>query len=246
MGEARSIGVTAFDLFGILLPGALLVLAGRIILTPSIGPLPITLDHVGIPSWLAIGLVCYIAGHLVQLLARITDRLTSLIWPWGEIFRMSVGTAGQPETASALALIRQRLAERTGLSLESLSDVVLSNLTDEFLEQYGNAATLANYRSREVYYRGISAAMVLLAIAFATLSWRGVPAIAAPATLPVSIVNGALGVLGLLVAIAAGNAHRRQRRRRMRHSLLGYLVLETGGRLGDLPPAYRSPHQPTA
>ncbi len=236
----RNAGVTAFDFFGLLLPGTLLVVAALVFLAPLIGPLPATLPAFDYADWIAIALICYVAGHLAQLFARLAERLTALMFPWGEVFRLSVDKPGDPRTASALHVIRDRLQARSGLDLAQLPDVVLSNLTDEFLEQYGNASTLASYRSREVYYRGVSAATVLLAAALIECAALGAPIVAGSELYPMSLAYVGFALISLFVAYATGDAFRRQRRRRMRHSLLGYLVLESGGRLGALPDGSRA------
>ena len=233
MNGIRSVGVTAFDIFGILLPGAILVIALRIMLIPTLGPIGASISPMGYAGLIGVGLASYLAGHLVQLIGRFLERLVSIFLPWGEVFRLSVDQAGQQETALALRRIRESLAQRTGLAVEGLSDVVLSNLSDEYLEQFGNASTLANYRSREVYYRGISAAMLVLAVALGICSALNVDVIAHPLLTKVPYFSTVTSALSLVIAVSAGDAYRRQRRRRMRHSLIGYLVLETGGRLGE-------------
>ena len=178
-----------------------------------------------------IGFACYLFGHLAQLCGRFIDRIVSFFFPWGDVFRLSIGRPGQQETSTALEIVRQSLERRTDLDLSQLTDVVLSNLTDEFIEQYGDSATLASFRSREVYYRGVMAAMLALAIAFAICALGGVSVVADPSINQIPLAYGGLSALTFVMSLAAGDAYRRQRRRRMRHSLIGYLVLETGGRL---------------
>jgi hypothetical protein len=231
LSDIRSVGVTAFDLFGILLPGTLLMIAIRVALVPVHGSIAISIADIGYAGWIGIGFACYIAGHLAQLIGRNVSRLNALIYPWGEVFRLSVERPGQPETTHALERIRDHLQRRTGLDLGSLSDVVLSNLTDEFLEQYGKASTLAAYRSHEVYYRGLSGAMLMLGGAFALCAFMNVTTFADLPLVANGYGNAALAAACIVVALSASDAYRRQRRRRMRHSLLGYLILETGGRL---------------
>jgi hypothetical protein len=231
LNELRNVGVTAFDLFGILLPGVLLLAAMRIGLVPLNGPVGSGLEQYGYATWIALLVISYICGHLAQLIGRLVSRLHAFAFPWGEVFRLSVDQPDRKETAHALQVVRNYLHYRTGIDVRDLSDVVLSNLTDEFIEQYGNAATLANFRSREVYYRGLAGAMLMLGAAFAACAVAAeVPFAGLPHAAPL-LSNIALSVLCLVMAAAAGDAYRRQRRRRMRHSLIGYLTLETGGRL---------------
>lgn len=234
MSEIRSAGVTAFDVFGILLPGVLLVAALRILMVPLHGPIPLTFDGLGIATWVSLGFVCYIAGHFAQLVGRVISRISTLLIPWGEVFRLSVDRAGQAETADALQTIRDRLQHRTGLRLTGLSDVVLSNLTDEYLEQFGKSSTLASFRSREVYYRGLSSAMLVLGIAFGVCAGQRAVVFEAASLDQMTYANWLLSAACIAISMAAADAYRRQRRRRMRHSLLGYLILETGGRLQDV------------
>jgi hypothetical protein len=238
LSELRSAGVTAFDVFGILLPGVLLVAALRILIVPLHGPISLAVDGLGLATWVSLGFVCYIAGHFAQLVGRVISRVSTLFIPWGEVFRLSVDRARQPETAHALQTIRDRLQHRTGLHLSGLSDVVLSNLTDEFLEQYGKSSTLANFRSREVYYRGLSSAMLVLGMAFAVSAVQHVVVFEGASMDQITYANWLLSAACIATSVAAADAYRRQRRRRMRHSLLGYLILETGGRLQNLKRLY--------
>jgi len=231
LGEVRGLSLTAFDLFGILLPGALLVLALRVLLVPAFGPITVDLGSISVAAWIGMGFVCYLFGHLAQVCGRFVDRVASFFFPWGDLFRLSIGRPGQQEASTALEVIRQSLERRTGLDLGQLSDVVLSNVTDEFIEQYGDSATLASFRSREVYYRGVLAAMLALAVAFAVCALGGTSVVADPAIDHMRLAYGGLSGLSIVMSFAAGDAYRRQRRRRMRHSLIGYLVLESGGRL---------------
>jgi hypothetical protein len=245
LNEIRSAGVTAFDLFGILLPGVLLLVAVRIGLVPFNGPITSSFEQFGYATWIALLVLSYICGHLAQLIGRAVSRLLTLVFPWGEVFRLSVNQPDQRETALALYTVRSYLHYRTGIDVRNLSDVVLSNLTDEFVEQYGNAATLANFRSREVYYRGLAGGMLVLGTAFAICAvWGETPFTSLPPMSP-QFANVVLSLVCLIMA-AAGDAYRRQRRRRMRHSLISYLALETGGRLLHRGQTLGSPVAPAA
>jgi hypothetical protein len=147
LNEIRSAGVTAFDLFGILLPGVLLLVAVRIGLVPFNGPITSSFEQFGYATWIALLVLSYICGHLAQLIGRAVSRLLTLVFPWGEVFRLSVDQPDQKETAHALHTVRSYLHYRTGIDVRNLSDVVLSNLTDEFVEQYGDASELPLARS---------------------------------------------------------------------------------------------------
>lgn len=54
LNEIRSAGVTAFDLFGILLPGVLLLVAVRIGLVPFNGPITSSFEQFGYATWIAL------------------------------------------------------------------------------------------------------------------------------------------------------------------------------------------------
>ncbi len=239
---ARQIGATAFDFFGILVPGSILLAAVLMALAMLSGR-PLDTDA-GDVSGMGVALfmfASYLAGHIAQFAGRYVDRLASVFWPWGRVFRMSVDSADDRMTEDLLDQTRQRLEARLGVALGKASDTEISNLTDEFMDLYGSGDLIHGFRSREVYFRGVLTALTGMALVLFVRSLVPGPIAQIDAGMP-GLVFAVLGAICLMGAWSAGNAYRRLRRRRMRHSIVGYLALETGGgMLSPEPPSAKAP-----
>jgi hypothetical protein len=153
----KDIQVTLYDIFGYLLPGAV-VFAALTILTWSIfWPSHRLALESTIPTVELVGLVVamYIAGHLVQGLGNV---LESLVRRWKLLNEM-------PLSAELTKLVRGTAGSHFGKEVESLSSRELFALCDQSLLHHGSPGEREIFVYREGFYRGTFVALCLLTLA---------------------------------------------------------------------------------
>jgi hypothetical protein len=74
----KDIQLTLYDVFGYLLPGGLALVAIMIVFWASFcSAYPVVIERSGFEVWVAVSIVAYVLGHIVQGIANtVTDRMT--------------------------------------------------------------------------------------------------------------------------------------------------------------------------
>lgn len=213
--------VTLYDIFGYLLPGCIFMAGVLLLIWALIYPSqPLPLLHLPVTAWIGLGLATYVLGHVTQGLGNALSRLT----PPVEEEMVSCAQHGLP--APILNALQTQLSQRLNIDSHKLSGAWLYRLCDEGHLQSGCGSMREVYVYREGFYRGVTVAFALLALALlfrmllpgAMLRISGV-------TYP---INRATIGFGLTLAIGSMVVcffrFRRFARYRVTHALLGYLT----------------------
>lgn len=178
--------VTLYDVFGYLLPGAVLLAALAIVLWSIHFPdEPLALSLPGAESWVLIFAIAYIAGHMAQALSNLL--LKALEWPWkrlrswqrthnwhqfqrhrwfcsNEHIHLADG-AHERLPAEFLNAARTKAAALSGVPEQAIDAEWLFRICDEAVVQRGNPGDREIFVYREGFYRGLCFALVALAAA---------------------------------------------------------------------------------
>jgi len=145
----KDIEVTLYDIFGYVFPGAVFT-AALYLLYWTIFPTS-QLDLAGISGtgWTFLLMVAYVAGHLVQALTNLAFKAQDGTFP--------------AEVVSAAQKKARDLIKPSGTG--DLAPKTIFEICDHYVMQEGETATRDVYVYRKGFYRGMSAALLLLALA---------------------------------------------------------------------------------
>lgn len=177
---------TLYDVFGYLLPGAILLAALAIVLwSIHFTDEPLAFSLPGAEAWVLIIAVAYIAGHIAQALSHLLMKL--LGWPWerlrkwqrihnwhwfqqrrwfcsNEHIHLSEGSH-ERLPAELLNAARTKAAALAGMPEQAIDAEWLFRICDEAVVQRGNLGDREIFVYREGFYRGLCFALVALAAA---------------------------------------------------------------------------------
>lgn len=226
----KDIEVTLYDIFGYLGPGivafvGLYLLVWQLALAESQD-----WSRLAAGGWAAILIIAYLLGHLVQALSNILTRVIG--WSPEESVLGEIRT-GSPEIINRAVA---KACQVIGLPDQTLlSNPVLHDVADHYLQQNGKTECRDIYIYREGFYRGLAVALLILGVGALTrmIGPEGKLAIF-ETSIPIS--SGILGGFGALSLVMAYLAFRRFQRfsiYRVKNSLFGFIAIdkssETGG-----------------
>lgn len=166
----KDMQITLYDIFGYLGPGVIAFAGIYLAVWGLILDNTQDWSKLTTAGWIAILVVAYLIGHVVQALS---NTITKIIRINPEVRILGDAQAVTPEI---LALVNERACRILGLQNDtSLTLKVLYDVVDHYLLQHGKTESREIYVYREGFYRGLSVALLVFALGsfFRTIGSNG-------------------------------------------------------------------------
>lgn len=153
----KELQITLYDIFGYLLPGAIILLAFAIFFWTLFWPAVPLVIHWNVPVAVAacLGFIAYLAGHLGQGIGNVLEKLPLV---------QRTLEADLPLSLELSELVRDAVACRFGVKATSLRPKELSLVCDQALVQAGSSGDREIFVYREGFYRGNCVALAFLGL----------------------------------------------------------------------------------
>lgn len=180
----KRFGVSLYDYFAFLIPGLAFFAAAGVTAWALWAPDAVLVRPAfSAEVWVAVLILGYLCGHVVQALANLIDSLDMpLFRRWREAEPERVRTRLEDDGVTDAVIEQAKSRARGGLGLTDDSDVdlkLLSKLGEELSAREG-LTRLEMYAYREGFYRGGVIALTLLAGSLLFRSLRGDAVLVAP------------------------------------------------------------------
>jgi len=192
----KELQISLYDIFGYLLPGAIIFFALVVIFWSLFWPtLPLALKS-SLPLMAIVGLIfgAYLLGHLGQGIGNLVEKLPVV---------KRRREANLPLSAELAELVRDAVAVRFGKKARSLNLKDISLLCDQALVFAGSSGDREIFVYREGFYRGNSVALALLAVALMLRLAVGSPTLVAFECAQVEIHRSQVALAVLIAGFGA-------------------------------------------
>jgi len=217
----KDLKVTLYEIFGYVLPGAILLLGILTIFWSIFLPdVSVPIHAVSSEVIIVFLTMTYFSGHVVQALGNIITRITGI-----------TDTSMADEVASELGvlfdLVKKDIADKIKLNVADLKVADVVRISDETNVQLGISGDREIYQYREGFYRGLSVACVFLTLAIIARIIAGTPKILhsnVTYEITTKMLFFSIGISGLGVLLFY-NRYIRFMKYRIRHAIMSYLVI---------------------
>jgi len=166
----KDLQVTLYDVFGYLLPGAVLLAAIGTFYWALFFPMsPLWLVDFSPATWIIIGLGSYVLGHFAQALANMLPWL----FPRREVIANSPESRNKLLAPTLVAATKAKLCQAASVSPDGLDDAEVLATCARLAKLCDGAGTDSLYGYREGFYRGLSVAAAIFAVGLITRAIRG-------------------------------------------------------------------------
>ena len=156
----KELSVTLYDIFGYLVPGSIFLAGSAIVYWTAFGMAPADIDAMTAPVWIAVAVIAYLFGHMVQAVANLLMKG----------FTKTPDLVLKPKSALSAPVQMIELATSKAAKIlelpagSTMSTDELYEICDHFVQQKCNTATRDIYVYREGFYRGICIGFVFLSL----------------------------------------------------------------------------------
>jgi len=227
----KDIKLTLYDIFGYLVPGAILLLGLLLVYWSTfLNDTRLTFPSLSNAKWLAAAVAAYLLGHMAQAMANLMPR----VFPEGVSLAHTRGD--DKGFRELLAAAKRKLAKRLEEQPSRLTDSAVIAISTRAAKLCSGAAVDEVYEHREGFYRGLAVSSSLVACSLAFGAVRGIKV-----EIPEQHVVetwGLLATAGLLAgcSVLAGLRYRRFAVRRVHQALLALAFSD----VPDGPPVHSS------
>jgi hypothetical protein len=220
MSVIKDLQITLYDIFGYLLPGAVLLVAAILLFWTLFWPDASITFPTALPILASTSLLfaAYLAGHLAQALGNQLEKLSKARGRLDEELPLS------PELEK---MVRQAASDRFGEHAKTLAASELFHLCDQTLVHNCSPGEREIFTYREGFYRGNSVALTFVSLAL-IIRLVCVPAIVVISGTGHKLYRGPLALAAVLTGVGAWLCYRRFLRfaeHRCRSCFLRFLAL---------------------